>query len=298
MSNIQISEKYTNTSENRNTNKHLFIDKRFMINTKGKKRLIPIEKSSNTKMILKLKLNFPKKDLHSQHSNKSNKNIINNIINTPRNYHNLNQENYKSLLYSPILQNKNFINSSNKLNNNIHYLNNSHDEKQKIILPKINNINNKENLNDKSAINRKKMKGIFLGDLLKGNINDDIIPKRKHNLKLNNPHSKSVWHLVTEKVENNNINDCYNIEELLFNKNLKYNEINIKANNKYENIKERLKTGAERLKEIHRQKLININKLIRKTEKETKEQKNFLIKYILLMRDNFENNNKFDTEFI
>ena len=294
-----MSEKYKNTNENNDTKKQFFINNKIRFNVKGKKRLIPLKKSSNSKMVLKIKLNYPKKDLNSHYFNKSDVNKINNIIHSPRNYHNLNIENYKSALYSPLTPNKNYINLSYKINNDIHYLNNSNDEKPKVILPKLNIINKKQSLiqqKDKSAISKKNMKKIFLGDILKGNINDDIIPKKKYNLKAANSHSKSVWHLVTQKGIDNNDNN--NLEELLFNKNIKSYDINSKAYDKYENTKERHKTGAEKLKEFHRQKLIKVDKLIKKTEKETNDKKKFLNKYIQLMRDNFEKNEEFNTEFI
>lgn len=294
-----MSEKYTNTNENNDTKKQFFINNKIRFNVKGKKRLIPLKKPSNSKMVLKIKLNYPKKDLNSHYFNISDVNKINNIIHSPRNYHNLNIESYKSVLYSPLTPNKNYINLSYKLNNDIHYLNNSHDDKPKVILPKLNVINKKQSLiqqKDRSAISKKNMKKVFLGDILKGNINDDIIPKKKYNLKPDNSHSKSVWHLVTQKGTDNN--DYNNLEEILFNKNIKSYDINSKAYDKYENTKERHKTRAEKLKEIHRQKLIKVDKLIKKTEKETNDKKKFLNKYIQLMRDNFEKNEEFNTEFI
>ena len=295
-----MTENYTNTNENNDTNKQIFINNKIKFNLKGKKQLIPLKKSSNSKIVLKIKLNYPKKDLNSHNFKKSDINKINNIIHSPRNYHNLNIENYKSTLYSPLTPNKNYINLSYKLNNGIHYLNNSHDDKPKVILPKINIINKKQSLmqqKDRSAISKKNMKKIFLGDILKGNIIDDIISKKKYNLKADDSHSKSAWHLVTQKGTDNN-NDYKNLEELLFNKNINSYDINSKTNDKYENTKERHKTQAEKLKEMHRQKLIRVDKLIRKMEKETNDKKKFLNKYIQLMRDNFEKNEEFNTEFI
>ena len=297
---MQMSEKYTNTNENNDTKKQFFINNKIRFNVKGKKRLIPLKKSSNSKMVLKIKLNYPKKDLNSHYFNKSDVNKINNIIYSPRNYHNINLENYKSALYSPLTPNKNYKNLSYKLNNDIHYLNNSHDNKPKVILPKLNIINKKQSLiqqKDRSAISKINMKKIFLGDILKGNINDDIIPIKKYNLNADNSHSKSAWHLVTQKGTDNN-NDYKNLEELLFNKNIKTYDINKKAGDKYENTKEKHKTRAEKLKEFHRQKLIKVDKLIKKTEKETNDKKKFLNKYIQLMKDNFEKNEEFNTEFM
>ena len=303
MSDKKISEtNKTDKKENKYNERQFIVGEKYIINNKSAQYLIPSEKSLNKKFVLKLKQNYPLKNLNPHYFNKSNnKIIINNDIRALRNYNNLYIGNYKSIINSPIAQKNNLYSYSSKFKDNILLLNNSHDNKPKFILPNINIKNKRDSLilkKEKSVINRNKMKEIFLGDLLKEEINDDIIPKKRRYLKTKNNHAKSEWNLVTEKERENKNNDNIILEELLFNKNLKSCDIKIEINNKYKNITEIYKSGAQRLEEIHKQKLINNSKLIKKMEKETNDKKKFINKCFLLMRKNFENSEKFNTKFI
>lgn len=266
--------------------------KKLKINIKPK--FMSKQKSKNKKFLLKIKLNYPLVNLAPNNFNKKGINKINNIISTTRKYNNFYIGNYKDKINPPLSSKKNFI------NDNL-YLNNSINEKPKVILPSIKFINKKESLiqaKERSAIFRKKLKQISLADLFGDKNIDNIIPKRTFNLKKNNSQTKSEWNLLNGKLKDKS-NDYLNFEDLTFNNYYrKFSDINREINNEYKSSEERHKNGAERLKEFQRQKISDCNKLIRKAEKESEEKKKILNKYLLLMRDNFENSIEFNTKFI
>ena len=138
-----------------------------------------------------------------------------------------------------------------------------------------------------------------MGDLFKDKNIDNIIPQKKLKLKKETSIIKSEWNLFNEKLKDKN-NDYLNFEDLTFNKknNRKLSDINSELNNEYKLSEERTKKGAERLKDFHRQKISDCNKLIKKLEKEGEEKKKVLNKYLLLMREDLENSIEFDNKFI
>ena len=189
----------------------------------------------------------------------------------------------------------NSVKFKNKLLNNMHNFHKFLNNKSKVILPKI-NIKNKKALESQKKEKQNSLnKKISVGYLLKNKYKYDSFSKSNQNLLNNSSHSKSDWHLITENRTEDNKDDL-NLEDL-FNKNYgKYSDIINEVDNN--NVKmEKLKNGAERLKEIHKQNLIDCSMKIKKTAKETEHKKEYLNKYILLMRQNFENSAEFNFNF-
>ena len=297
MSNEKINNH--NNKEDKYTNIEFILPKNIRINNIYENhKLFNSEKSSEQKLIPKIKLNYPKKDLKLNYFNKNNKRKINNIINTPSKYPKYFIGNYKNMITSPLSpQNNNSVNFSNKLINNIYNLNNLLNNKSKIILPKIYIKNKKGILNTKKEKIRSIRKKISLVDLLKDKYKDVNFTEKNQNLFNSSSHSKSDWHLITEAKKDNN-NDELNLEDLFNKKYGKYADILNEINNKNIKMEKKVKNGAERLKEFHRQKLINCRLKIKNMAKETEHKKDFLNKYILLMRQNFENSAEFNIDFI
>lgn len=295
-----------NKEENKPKDMQYFLAKKLKINinkvkSNNRPKLVSIQKTSNRKFHFKIKLNYPLANLNPNFCNKKSKNKINNIIKTPRNNNNFYIENYKDKISTPLSSKKNIYNSK-KLLNDILYINNSINDNAKIILPSIKFINKKESIiqtKERSAVFRKKLKEISLGDLFKDKNIDSIIPQKKLKLKKKTSIIKSEWNLFNEKLKDKN-NDYLNLEDLTFNKknNRKLSDINSELNNEYKLSEERTKKGAERLKDFHRQKISDYNKLIKKLEKESEEKKKVLNKYLLLMREDLENSIEFDNKFI
>jgi hypothetical protein len=212
---------------------------------------------------------------------------INNIFNDYQNFR-LNNYNYNKKIDSSVVPNTNLINESNKLNK----FTNNNMEKEKIILPK---INHKKSLpKEMSYVGRRNLKEIklhnlFLNDKNFDNYNEDIIKKRKiHNV-------NSEWNMITRK-KNNNYKDVIQ-EDMAFsdNNNSKLSDANHEKKNNSSSA-EKYKNGAQRLKELRKQKLIEYNKLIKKFAIESENKKKVLKEYLELMKQNFENNEEFNTK--
>ena len=310
MSNILLNEYYKNTEEK---NHKLFIlPKKYTFLNHSK--FSPIGRKPKNKIFLQIKINpqeYPDKNFF----NKKHK-IKNNI--TSSNNLQFMIQNYKDKNNNPSLHPKNIINrNSEKLVNNIFNFssnsnsNSNNNNKPKVILPHINNYNynnynnycNKKPLmeNEKIAMFfRKKLKEISLGDLFINDNTNNIDTVKEKQIKINKKcHSNSEWNLfkANDKKDKNNDDELLNLEDLLFNKNYsKYTLINnncfTKANR---SVDEKYKNGAERLKEIREQKLIDCNKLIKKMKKETDNKKKVLKKYLKIMKKNFENSAEFKT---
>ena len=299
MSNKKIanSNNNHNNKEDKFTNIEFILPNNLRINRNYEnQKLFKSEESHNEIMIPKIKLNYRMKDLNQNYYfNKNSKRKINNIINSPSKYHKYYLENYKNMISSPLSpKNNKSVNFSNKLLNNMHNLNNLLNNKSKVILPNI-NIKNKKSLviQNKEKNQKSIKKKISLVYLLKDKYKDDNFTEKSQNLLNNSSHSKSDWHLITENRRENN-NDDLNLEDLFNNNYGKISNIINEINNKNLKTEKRVKNGAERLKEIHRQKLINCNIKIKNMAKETEHKKEFLNRYILLMRQNFENSEEFN----
>ena len=201
--------------------------------------------------------------------------------------------NYKNKNDPPISPAFNCISFSKKL---IEYSNN---DKPKIILPYVDLPNIKKfsftKPKKKFLKSRKNLKKISLTDLYKDKNFDFNITKERKNLN-RNFHAKSEWDLFNEKEKNN---EDMVLEQLIFNKNfIKMSDTNNDCHKNDKSNKEGVKSGAERLEEIHRQKIQDCNKLIKKMAKETEHKKNLMNKCLKLMRENFENSIEFNTKFI
>ena len=277
-----------NNEANNYSDIQLFLNKK-IINNNNRYKITPFQKPLFNKKLLKIKLNIPKKDINLNYFNKNNKIKYNNNynINTPRNDHNFNLEQYQDNSNQSISPHNKVLNVPNKKLNDIFSLNNSKNVNQKIILPKLQFENHKKNSfksKEKSAVFRRHLKKISLGKALKKDINeddDDIIQKK---FKYKNFHAKSEWNVLND----------INFEDFLFNKKyLKLSDIN--NDSSYER---KYKNGAERLKEIHLQNLVNCNKLIKKMQKEVEDKKKIRNKYIELMRNDIENNIDFNFKLI
>ena len=299
MSNIKIANINTNNYNNKEdkfTNIEFIIPKNLRINNNNEnQKSFKLEESQNEIMIPKIKLNYRIRDLnHNYYFNKNNKRKINNIIDSPNKYY---IGNYKNMITSPLSPKiNNSVKFANKLINNMHNFHKFLNNKSKVILPRINMRNKKALENQKNEKEKSLNKKISVGYLLKNKYHYDNFSKNNQNLLNSSSHSKSDWHLITENRPENNKDDI-NLEDL-FNKNYgKYSDIINEVDNKNVKIEKKLKNGAERLKEIHKQKLIDCSMKIKKTAKETEHKKEYLNKYILLMRQNFENSAEFNVNF-
>jgi len=182
------------------------------------------------------------------------------------------------------------LNSICNLNNSYNY-----NKPKVIVLPNIKSSKTTKRqllqTKEKSTVIKRNLKEISLGDLL---VNDES--QTTNNKKNKNCHSNSEWNLFkdNDKEKNNEIH----FEDLKFNHNYrKYTIINNEITNINKSVDEKYKNGAERLREIRKQKLIDCNKLIKQMAKETENKKNILNKYLLLMKQNFENSTEFNTKF-
>ena len=283
---MSSQQKYVFNTENNKVNNYndikLFLNRKYISNN-NKSKILSIKNSSIDNKLLKVKLNYPKLDLNKNYFNKNNINKLNNNFNanTPRDYHKNNIENYNIKMSPSISSN---IKISNKKIKDILSLNNSNNEKPKVILPKI-KVRNQKKLQskEKSAVFGRNIKKIYLGALGGGleEENNDYIKKNK------NSRAKSEWNLL--------YNDDYiNFGNLILNNN--YRQLS-DINNNNNSHEKSYKNGAERLKEIHRQKLVNCHKLIKQTEKEVADKKKIINKYIELMRQDFENTSDFNVKF-
>jgi hypothetical protein len=260
-----------NKEEKKSNESKLFFLEKFKTDKKNKSKLFQLENILDKKILFKIKLNFPMKNINLNYFNKNNRIKFNNIVNTT------------------------------KSNDNFYIMNYKNKNKPKIILPYVDlpNINKSSFTQPKKKFlkSRKNLKKISLTDLFKDKHYDINIPKENKNLN-RNFHAKSEWNLFNEKEKEKN-NDDIIFEKLIFNKNfIKISDINSDRHKTNQSNKERIKSGAERLEEIHRQKIKDCNKLIKKMAKETEHKKNLMNKCLKLMRENFENSIEFNTKFI
>ena len=284
-----------NKEEKKSNESKLFFLEKFKTDKKNKSKLFQLENILDKKILFKIKLNFPMKNINLNYFNKNNRIKFNNIVNTTKSNDNFYIMNYKNKNNPPISLAFNRISFSNKL------IKDSNNDKPKIILPYVDlpNINKSSFTQPKKKFlkSRKNLKKISLTDLFKDKHYDINIPKENKNLN-RNFHAKSEWNLFNEKEKEKN-NDDIIFEKLIFNKNfIKISDINSDRHKTNQSNKERVKSGAERLEEIHRQKIKDCNKLIKKMAKETEHKKNLMNKCLKLMRENFENSIEFNTKFI
>ena len=268
----------------------LIFPKKFTLNnnkSRSRRKIFPLKRfEPKNKLFLKIKLDNPTEISNKKYINNEKNNNINSMKARNNSHERYYNKNYEIKINSPLSPKNNYIKFSGELINNFKSLNNSHNYKHKIILPKIKIKNNENGLISKYAYNFKgPTKGISLDNLIKNKSLNNNIPINKDNLKINNNYAKSEKNLFIQNIqkENNieNIEDV-NLEKLIFNKN--YDEL---YDNSENFIKE--KNPTEKLKEIHLNKLRNCNKLIKKIEKETKEKKDILDKYVKLMCQNIDN---------
>ena len=304
MSDHLIKEYYKNLKEHRN--KHFILPKKYKILNHAK--FSSIGRIPKNKIFLKLKVNTQdytdKNHFNKNHKIKSNVTSSNNLQ--------LIIQNYKNKSNKPTLSSKNIMNrNSEKLVSSIYNFsssNNNNNNKPKVILPHLHNFNynnyyNKKPIMENEAIAimfRKKLKEISLGELFSNDNSENEADTHKEKEKKINKnirsHSNSEWNLFKDNNKESKKNDdLLNYEDLLFS-HRKYSIINndfLKVN---KSVEEKYKNGAERLKEIHRQKLMDCDKLIKKMKKETENKKQILSKYLKIMKQNFENSVEFNTK--
>ena len=245
------------------------------------KNLFPLKIASNKnrnikKILLKIKLKTPirrikiksKENKKTDEINQSNFCFENDLEN---NKNNIGIINYK------IVQPKNYFIHSNKLIKNITNLNNSYNDKCKI-LPNINN----SKLRNKSLVQTHEkfdltLKKVYLGDLSK-NIEDNEMFNcdKSNNSKKNLAENKQI----NKSLEKNKL------KKLL----LLRNSTDIKLENKYNPNTEKSHRNAKLLKKFYEQKMMKYNKLIKEMEEESQLKKNVMNNYINLMKENFEKN--------
>lgn len=283
---------HKNKDEKKLNHKLMILPKKLKI-----KKIFTSRKTPKKKFFLNIQLNDQIENTNQNYFNKRSKNY-NIISNTSRNYLNLNIENYKNNISPPFSFNNNIIKKNcQKMLNSICNLNNSYNNNKPkvIVLPNIKSSKTTKRqllqTKEKSTVIKRNLKEISLGNLL---VNDDS--QTTNNKKNKNCHSNSEWNLFkdNDKEKNNEIH----FEDLKFNHNYrKYTIINNEITNINKSVDEKYKNGAERLREIRKQKLIDCNKLIKQMAKETENKKNILNKYLLLMKQNFENSTEFNTKF-
>lgn len=249
---------------------------------------------------IKIKINYPIKDLNQKYFIKKNnkKSDIDSNINIFLHKNNK----YKNRITSSLTPMKNHCNFHNQFINKIYNLNNSYNEKPKVILPKIDiSRNNKYSLvqtKEKSYFNRKILKEVKLTELAKNenDLDEDLISQKikfKNNKQNKYYEAKSEWELLKDESKNSNENRL--LEDLLFSDNsTKLSEVNQEVFYDDKSCGEKYKNGAQRLKEIHKQKLKDCGKLIKKFKKESKFIKKVLKDYLELMKDSFDNKEKFN----
>ena len=169
-------------------------------------------------------------------------------------------------------------------------------------MPKIDiSRNNKYSLvqtKEKSYFNRKILKEVKLTELAKNenDLDEDLISQKikfKNNKQNKYYEAKSEWELLKDESKNSNENKL--LEDLLFSDNsTKLSEVNQEIFCDDKSCGEKYKNGAQRLKEIHKQKLKDCGKLIKKFKKESKFIKKILKDYLELMKDSFDNKEKFN----
>lgn len=285
MSNQLILKKITNNGKEKQYNNILYLLSNNIEINNNKMKLVPIGEFLIDKNPLKIKCRI--KGLKQKFLNQNNKlSKINNIFNDYQNFR-LNNYNYNKKIDSSVVPNTNLINESNKLNK----FTNNNMEREKIILPK---INHKKSLpKEMSYVCRRnlkeiKLKSLFLNDKNFDNNNDDIIKRRKmHNV-------NSEWNMITKK-EKKDYKDII-LKDMAFSdkSNSKFSNVNHEKTNS--SSAEKYKNGAQRLKELRKQKLLECNKLIKKFEFESENKKKVLKDYLELMKQNFENNEEFNTK--
>ena len=286
MSNQLILKRVTNNGKEKKYNNNIYLLSNNMEINNKKIKLVSIGEFSIDKNPLKIKCRI--KGLSQKYLNQNNKLAkMNNIFKDYQNIR-LNGYNYNKKIDSSGLPNTFQINESNKINK----FSNTNLERAKIILPK---INHKKSLpKEMSYVGKRNLKEIklnnlFLNDKNFDNYNDDIIKKRKiHNV-------NSEWNMITRK-KNNNYKDVIQ-EDMAFsdNNNSKLSDVNHEKTNNSSSA-EKYKNGAQRLKELRKQKLIEYNKLIKKFAIESENKKKVLKEYLELMKQNFENNEEFNTK--
>ena len=286
MSNQLILKRISNNGNEKKHNNILYLLSNNMEINNSKIKLVPIGEFIIDKTPLKIKCRI--KGLSQKFLN-NNKFAIKNKNNIFKDYQNfrLNSYNYNKKKDSSVVPNtfqKNELSKFNKFTN-------TNLESSKIILPK---INHKKSLpKEMSYVFRRNLKEIklnnlFLNDKNYDNNNDDLIKKRiMHN-------ANSEWNMITRKEKNKYENTI--LEDMAFsdNNNSKLSDMNHEKTN--ESSAEKYKNGAQRLKELRKQKLFEYNKLIRKLEIESENKKKVLKEYLELMKQNFENNEDFNAK--
>ena len=288
MSNHLILKKITNNGNEKKYNNILYLLSNNMEINNSKMKLVPIGEFLIDKNPLKIKCRI--KGLSQKFLNQKNKlaKMNNNIFKDYQNFR-LNNFNYNKKIDSSVVPNPYQINESNKLNK----LTNTNMDRAKIILPK---INHKKSLPKempyicKRNLKEIKLNNLFLNDKNFDNNNDDIIKRRKmHNV-------NSEWNMITRKEKEKNDYEDIILEDMAFNdnNNSKLSDVNHEKTNS--SSAEKYKNGAQRLKELRKQKLIEYNKLIKKFEFESENKKKVLKDYLELMKQNFENNEEFNNK--
>ena len=241
------------------------------------KNLFPkkIGNKSNTikKIILKIKLKSPIKRIRINKYNKCKTKEFNNL--SKMDFEN-DIENYKSnigIINFKEAHQKNYYIRSNKLIDNISNLNNSYNDKSKI-LPNIDKskLRNKSLVQTHADLNLKK---IYLGDLSKNIEENDI---DNSNIKIENK-------IIPDYIKINKNKDKIKLKKLL----LMRNTTDYKFANKNNNT-DKSHRNAKLLKKYYQQKIMNYDKLIKKMEKESELKINIMNEYINLMKQNLEQN--------
>ena len=122
----------------------LFFLEKSKTDIKSKSKLFSLEKIPNKKILFKVKLNFPIKNLNFNFFNKSKRNKLNNKIDTSKNNENFYIMNYNDKNNQPLSPINNHFTFSNKLINDAYHLNNTNNDKPKILLPNIDLPNQKK----------------------------------------------------------------------------------------------------------------------------------------------------------
>ena len=245
------------------------------------KNLYPMKilskKNNNVKKILlKIKLKSPIKSIgiHKLTKNKTfeNHNESNFCIDNLENYkNNIGIINYK------LSQPNNYYIHSNKLINNISNLNNTYNEKYRI-LPKINN----SNLRNKSLVHTREKFDINLKKVNLGDLSKYLEEQEVNDIAENINADKSI---LDDKKDNKN-DEKIKLKKLL----LMRNTTDYKFENKFNSNTGKSHKNAKLLKRFYEQKMIKYNILIKKMEEESQLKRNVMNEYINLMKENFEKN--------
>ena len=241
------------------------------------KNLFPTKIPNNNRILLKIKLKSPIRKVYFNKLRKNKTKEINNLSKMNIAYELDNYKNNIGIINYNLMQQNNYLIHSNKLINNISNLNNSCNDKSKI-LPDIRNYKPKykslNQTNEKFDLNLKK---IYLGDLSKNDEeNEEIRNENEINLDKNKCEGEKI---------NKNEDSVKSKKLLLLRNTTNYKlENNSKANTSKNNINR----NAKLLKKFYIQKMMNYDRLIKEMEEESEIKKNKMNEYINLMKENFE----------